>query len=101
VTLLIGNDILTEHNGQLNYDPTKIITTAEPIAQHAKRQIISDEVDSMLNDKVIRPNHSPWSSLVLNKKKMDGSSRFCMDYRVLNHVTKKDVYPLPYIQTIF
>ena len=38
-----------------------------------------------------------WSSLPVER---DGSTRFCVDYRHLNSVTKKDVYPLPHVQDI-
>ena len=40
---------------------------------------------------VIELSNSPWSSPVVK----DGSLRFCVDYRELNRVTRKDTFPLP------
>ena len=53
-------------------------------------QLISD----MLERDVIQP---PWASPVVLVCKKDGSLQFCIDYRRLNVVTRKDVYPLPWI----
>ena len=51
----------------------------------------------MLKSNVIQKSTSPLSSRIVLVKKKDGKLRFCIDYRGLNKLTKKDVYPLPRI----
>lgn len=93
----LGYTTLTEH---------EIITDARPIKQRyypvspAKQKIIDEELKSMLAQDIIEPSKSSWSSPILLVPKRDGGYRFCVDYRALNAVTKKDAYPLPYISAI-
>ncbi|GBG70753.1 hypothetical protein CBR_g8051 [Chara braunii] len=45
----------------------------------------------------IEPATEPWFFLVVLVPKKNGSIRICIDYRKLNDITIKDVYPLPRI----
>ena len=65
----------------------------------ALKGTINTEVNRMLEQKVIRPSCSPWSSPVVMVQKKDGSWRFCIDYWKLNAVTHGDAYPLPRIDS--
>ena len=49
----------------------------------------------------VRPSVSPWGALVLFVKKKDGTLRLCIDYRQLNKVTIKNMYPLLRIDDLF
>jgi hypothetical protein len=51
----------------------------------------------MLQQGLIQPSTSPWSFPVVVVKKKNGKFRFCVNYKPLNDITKKDNYPLPRI----
>ncbi|UYV66747.1 hypothetical protein LAZ67_4002754 [Cordylochernes scorpioides] len=61
----------------------------------SERKEIQEDVDRMMEMGVVQPSESPWASPVVLVRKKDGFVRFCVDYRGLNKMTKKDVYPLP------
>ena len=75
----------------------------KPIRQHprripfALREKVDEMVQDMLEQGVIQHSQSPWSSPIVLVAKRDGTTRFCVDYRKLNSVTKMDVFPLPRI----
>lgn len=76
--------------------PIKIPPRRVPLKH---KEIIDQEIDKMLKDDIIEPSDSPWSSPILLCLKKDLSWRFCVDYRKINQVTKKDAYPLPNIDS--
>ena len=57
--------------------------------------VLRKELNSLLEKRFIRPSSSPVSSPVLFVRKPNGGLRFCIDYRRLNSVARKDKYPLP------
>ncbi|GMF19842.1 unnamed protein product [Phytophthora fragariaefolia] len=61
----------------------------------AENELIDAKVDEMLAQGVIEEEQGAWGFPVVLVRKKDGTLQFCVDYRVLNAVTIKDVYPLP------
>lgn len=52
----------------------------------------------MLEGGIIQESSSPWAAPIVLEQKKSGAWRFCVDYRRLNTVTKKDAFPLPRIE---
>jgi len=69
----------------------------EQLRQHPTTQLpmIDELVEHMLAHDVIEPAASPWCSNVVMVRKQDRSMRFCVDYRKVNELIKKDKFPLP------
>src|ERR1700719_4359560 len=54
----------------------------------------------MLNDQIIRKSNSVWCSPIVMVSKPDKTTRVCIDFREINKITKRDVYPLSRINDI-
>ena len=65
-----------------------------------QRKAIQSEIDKMLRAGIIIPSTSDWSSPVVLLTKPDGTFRFIIDYRKLNAITKKDVFPQPSVEEL-
>lgn len=78
--------------------------TAKPVRQRMRRTpvcFVEEEkavLDKMIKSKVIQPSKSEWAAAPVLIRKRDGQVRWCVDYRALNKVTVKDVYPLPLVE---
>ena len=75
-----------------------------PVKQHPYRmnpinlEQMRKEIDYMMQNHIIEPSSSEWSSSSILVPKPDGTLRFCTDFRKLNSLTKTDLFPLPRIE---
>ncbi|KAL5502557.1 hypothetical protein EMCRGX_G009353 [Ephydatia muelleri] len=91
----LGRTAVVQHSIVMgDAPPIKQPSRPIPVArQHEVRKLL----DEILQKDVIQPSASPWASPVVLVQKKDGTMWFCIDYRKLNAVTRKDAYPLPRI----
>jgi hypothetical protein len=59
------------------------------------------QLQGLLDKGYIHPSTSPWGCSALFVEKKDKELRLCVDYRLLNTVTIKNMYPLPLIDILF
>ena len=59
---------------------------------NSKLGTLREFIDEHLNIGFIQPSQSSHSTPILCVKKKDGLLQFCVDFRNLNKVTKKDYY---------
>lgn len=89
----VDHDIVLEAEAQPGYCPLYKLSLDELKA--AKQYIVEN-----LDKGFIVPSASPYASPILMAKKPGGGLRFCVDFRKLNAITKKDCYPLPLIDEV-
>ena len=75
----------------------------DPIRQPPRRlgpekdKEVESQITKLVQQGLVEPTDSAWSSPVVLVRKKDQSWRLCVDYRRLNSVTKRDAFPLPRI----
>jgi len=66
----------------------------------SKQEALKEFIKENLNMGFIQPTSSLHSAPVLFVKKKDGSLCLCVNFCSLNHISKKDCYPLPLISDL-
>ena len=82
------------------FDEYKTPTKARPIQMNEKLlEYCKQEIDTLINKKLIRPSKSPWSCAVFyvqNAAKIErGAPRFVINYKLLNKVLQWIRYLIP------
>lgn len=77
-----------------------IIVKPRRVPQTAEREV-EKQIKDMLHHGIIRESTSPWSFPIVVVRKKNGDLRLCIDYRQLNIVTKRPVFPIPDCNEIF
>jgi len=95
-------DVFTDVPGLTNLGKHSItLTTEEPIHSkpyslpHAMQKEVEKELDDMLQFGIIEPSRSSYVVFIVVVRKPDGSSRVCIDSRILDKVTVFDPKPMP------
>ena len=94
-TNTLGRTSLVHHH--IDTGTTKPIKLRPYRVSPQRRQLIDSEIDKMLDLGIIEPSSGPYAAPITLQPKKDGSCRFCIDFRQLNSVTIRDVYPIPRI----
>lgn len=68
---------------------------------HIQKDELEKQCCNLLQQGIIRPSTSAFSSPALLLCKQDGSWRICVDYRALNSRAVKDKFPIPVVEELF
>nr|GEY14065.1 putative reverse transcriptase domain-containing protein [Tanacetum cinerariifolium] len=67
----------------------------------SKMKELLEQLQELLDERLIRPSSSFWGALVLSMRKKDESFRMCINYQELNNLMVKNRYPLSRIDDLF
>ena len=88
-----------DHHIELEGDPEKELRNPPLYSMSTEElRIVKKYLEDNLNKGFIEVSSAPIASPMLFVRKPGGGLRFCVDYRKLNAMTRKNRYPLPLIE---
>lgn len=81
---------IAKHLIKLTGEKTQPIRSAPYRDGPKTREFEEAEIDKMLLQEVIEPAQTEWATPIAFASKKDGSLHFCVEYKKLNAVTKRD-----------
>ena len=97
--MTIGTTLLTQMSIDTG-DSDPVLQKPYPIAMKHYNWV-KEEIYKLLEADVIRNSHSSWSAPIIVVPKGDGGKHLVIDYRALNKVMRKFVWPMPKVEDIF
>lgn len=94
----IGRTHLVQH--RIDVGDSMPIATAPRRIPMALEEKVDKMVDDLLKNDVIQPSESPWNAPIVVVAKKNGDIRLCVDYRRLNAVTRRPIFPIPATQQL-
>ncbi len=95
----LGATSLMEHNIKLKPGTRQVYIPAYRVP-HSQRQVVSEQIEEMLEQGVIQHSTSPWNSPLFLVPKKDGQFRPVIAFRKVNKENEDDRYPLPVLSDI-
>ncbi|GAB0086702.1 Zinc finger, CCHC-type [Sergentomyia squamirostris] len=82
----------------INVTSSKLIQHKPRRVAYGHREEFEKLIRQLLKAGIIVPSTSSYASPVVLTIKPDGSIRICVDYRDLNEITRRDLFPMPNIE---
>ena len=94
----VGKTNLLKHEIITNGSPIQINPRRQPV--HLQQQI-QEDISQLLKNGIIKECESAWNSpIVCVKKKDQKEIRICLDFRQLNEITERPIFPIPNVDEI-
>lgn len=91
----------TDIKHEINTGDAHPITLKNRRVPMAYQDKVEAMIQDMLHNGIIRESISPWCFPIVVVKKKNGDIRICVDYRKLNAVTQRPIYPIPDTKELF